>query len=162
MTHMSDQSGSTAGRRALKRTLERPRRWESGVRLLRRLPLAVDAAVSLSAASLAVRRLDQRRIVRLLGVPVARTERTVAPADPRARVVARAVARVARLLPWHPACLPQAIATRWLLHRRGIACDAHLGIVSTTPFAAHAWVSVGDVVVQGGPVAHVSEIARLR
>jgi hypothetical protein len=130
-------------------------------RVLRRLPLALEAALSLSAASLAVRVLSHRRIVRLLGTPVERSARPVgAPGDP-ASLVARAVTRVAARLPSHPSCLPQAIATRWMLRRRGIDCQAHLGIISTAPFAAHAWVTVSGTVVQGGLVAHTSEIARL-
>jgi len=132
------------------------------VRLLRRLPLAAEAALALAVANLAVRLLSQPRIVRLLGEPVERMAGPPAYPGTRARLVAGAVTRVARFLPWHPACLPQAIATRWMLRRRGIECEAHLGVVATEPFAAHAWVSVHGTVVQGGPIGHASEIARLR
>lgn len=72
----------------------------------------------------------------------------------------RAVERVARVLPWRPKCLPQAIATRWMLRRRGISSVGHLGVTDTQPMAAHAWVTVSGAVVQGGPVAHATEVAQ--
>lgn len=130
-------------------------------KLARRVPLALETVAYLSAASLAVRVASERRITRLLGVPVARTD-PIGPPGFQAPRVARAVTLVARWLPWHPTCLPQAITTRWMLRRRGIDCEAHLGIVSTSPFKAHAWVTVRGAVVQGGPVAHLTRIATLR
>ena len=66
------------------------------------------------------------------------------------------------MLPWRPNCLPQAIATRAMLRRRRIACDAHLGVLSTSPFEAHAWITVRGHVVQGGPVTGATEVAALR
>lgn len=75
-------------------------------------------------------------------------------------LVGRAVTRVARRLPWHPACLPQAVATRAMLRRRGIECVSHVGVVRTEPFQAHAWVTVNGCVVQGSPITHATELAR--
>lgn len=130
-------------------------------RLVRYAPLGLEAAASLSAASLALRVVSRRRVTRLLGTPTPPSVEPVGAPGRRARHVAWAVTRVADWLPWQPTCLPQAIATRWMLRRRGIPSDGHLGIVSTNPFAAHAWVSVAGAVVQGGPVGNVREIARL-
>jgi hypothetical protein len=83
------------------------------------------------------------------------------PADvsPDIMRIGRAVERVATVLPWHPVCLPRAMAVASMLRRRGVECRAHLGLTSTAPPEAHAWVTVGDVVVQGGPVDHVTELA---
>ena len=116
--------------------------------------MAVEAAAVLAFASVAVRVLPGGRVTSLLGT-VLTTEPpppAAAGGDARARGVGRMVERVAARLPWQPKCLPQAIATRAMLRRRGIACESHLGIVSTRPLAAHAWVTVGGAVVQGGPV----------
>jgi Transglutaminase-like superfamily len=142
--------------RPLVRGVGRIARW------LRRLPLALEAATSLAIASLAVRLVSRSRLTGLLGIPIEPSHEPQGPPDADARRVARAITRVAAALPWHPTCLPQAIATRWMLRRRGIGCETHLGIVSTAPFSAHAWVSVRGVVVQGGPVPHITEIATLR
>ncbi len=125
--------------------------------------VAAEAGVALVVAGIAVRVLPGPKTTRLLG-----EVRTGAPDEATARELAEArrigaiVERVAGKLPWHPVCLPQAIATRWLLRRRHIRCDSHVGITSTQPLEAHAWVSVGDVVVQGGPVQHAAELGRFR
>ena len=68
------------------------------------------------------------------------------------------VERVARILPWRPRCLPQAIATRRMLNRRMITNRGHLGVVGTAPLSTHAWVTVDGAVVQGGPISHVREL----
>jgi hypothetical protein len=125
--------------------------------------LAAEAALALTVASLAVRVLGSSRTTRLLGFP-ATADQPQPSAAPGAGVrrVGRAVERVSRVLPWRPVCLPQAIATRAMLRRRGIACDSHLGVIGSDPVTAHAWVTVGGTVVQGGPVGHVRELAVFR
>jgi hypothetical protein len=129
---------------------------------LARVPLAAEAALALAIASVAIRALNQPRIVRLLGEPVSPVVLVPRPPSADARLVGRAVERVAAHLPWHPRCLPQAIATRWMLRRRGIGCEAHLGVTGTDPLEAHAWITVHGAVVQGGPVRHTTEVALLR
>ena len=116
--------------------------------------------LALVAADIAVRLLPSPRTTGLLGTP----SRQPAAPDPaggaaQAIRVGRMVERAAAALPWHPVCLPQALATRWLLRRRGIACMSHLGVVSTQPFSTHAWVTVGGTVVQGGGVEVAADIA---
>jgi hypothetical protein len=129
----------------------------------RRGVLGLEATVALTAASLAVRLLPEPRVTRLLGRPEPAGEALARERPgPEARLVGRAVDLVAARLPWRPVCLPQAIATRWLLRRRGIVCVAHLGVTATEPFVAHAWITVRGTVVQGGPVGHATELARLR
>ncbi|HEY2770916.1 MAG TPA: lasso peptide biosynthesis B2 protein [Solirubrobacteraceae bacterium] len=124
--------------------------------------LGIEAGAALLLASVALRVRRRRNAERLLGTITADPAAPPTPEDAEARRVGRAVARVARVLPHEPSCLRQAIATRWMLRRRGIACEAHLGIVSTDPFEAHAWVTVGGVVVLGGPVVGATELAVLR
>lgn len=128
--------------------------------LLRRWPLALEAVVFLTAASVAKGTLSGARITRLLGHAGPAEPRERGPLGSEAALVGRAVSRVARHLPWHPTCLPQALATRAMLRRRGIDCVSHLGVLQTRPVKAHAWVTVNGAVVQGGPVRGVAEVAR--
>lgn len=125
--------------------------------------LFAEAAVALTLATVGIRALPRRTRARLLGTASAVREDVAAGAvDPRARGVGRAVERVASALPWHPSCLPQAIATRAMLTRRRIPSEGHLGIVSRAPLQAHAWVTVDGRVVQGGPVTDATELAAFR
>jgi Transglutaminase-like superfamily len=124
--------------------------------------LGIEAGGALLLASVALRLRGRRNGARLLGTAAAPSAAPPASDNAEARRIGRAVSRVARVLPHEPTCLRQAIATRWMLRRRGIDCEAHLGIVSTEPFEAHAWVTVGGVVVQGGPVGDATELAVLR
>ena len=132
-------------------------------RQIARLLLGAEAAVVLTCATMAIRLLGPTRTTRLLG-RAARSDSSEAGALPsdRVRHLGRAVERVAGFLPWHPKCLPQAIATKAMLRRRGIACYSHLGVINSDPVTAHAWVTVGGTVVQGGPVGHVTELALFR
>ncbi len=128
--------------------------------LLRRLPLALEAAVFLTAGSVAKSALPDGRLTRLLGQPASPEPCETGPPGAEAALVGHAVSRVARLLPWHPTCLPQALAARMMLRRRGVACVSHLGVLQTQPVKAHAWVTVNGAIVQGGPVRNISEVAR--
>jgi hypothetical protein len=132
--------------------------------LIRRASLAAEVAVALTVAGLGVRLLPSPRVSRLLGHIAAEGPPIPAPpaASLEARRVGRAVDKVARALPWKPVCLPQAIATRWLLRRRRIPCESHLGVVGTAPLAAHAWVTVAGAIVQGGHEVQATEVARFR
>lgn len=125
--------------------------------------LGIEAAGSLLLASFALRLRGRHNTAGLLGSASGPSaSETQVHDSAEARRIGRAVSRVARVLPHEPTCLRQAIATRWMLRRRGIGCEAHLGVVSTDPFEAHAWVTVGGVVVQGGPVGGATELAVLR
>lgn len=125
-----------------------------------RVLLAAESAAWLVVASLAVRLLPGHRVTRLLGRSV-----PASPARPVGRAAAgpcrvgRAVARTSRVLPWNPTCLPQAVAVRAMLRCRGISARSHVGVTSSSPFAAHAWVSVDQHVVAGGPVGEATELA---
>jgi Transglutaminase-like superfamily len=129
--------------------------------LISRLPLAVEAAVILTGASLRVRLRPQSETTALLGNPGPPSSPYVpsAGASIEALRIGRAVERVAAVLPWHPVCLPRAVAVTSMLRRRRIECRAHLGVTGAKPPEAHAWVTVGGVVVQGAPLDGVTELA---
>ena len=67
------------------------------------------------------------------------------------RRVRLAIQRALANVPGAPNCLPQALAARWMLERRGIASRLYIG---TAPDEAgtprfHAWLKVGDEWVTG-------------
>lgn len=95
-------------------------------------------------------------------------EREAAPQvlDPRQlrRVerIAYTIPRVAVRLPWRADCLVQALAAEHWLLRFGIGSRLHLGVANEKiePFEAHAWLTVGECVVTGGPVADYASFNR--
>jgi hypothetical protein len=140
-------------------------RWHS----FRALPAqaridALEAAAMLALASPLLRLVPFRHVARWLGdidtAPVPDADPTVA------RAVGRAVERAARHLPWQPVCLPQALAARAMLRRRGIVSTLHFGMRrdgADRAMAAHAWVTAGAVPVVGVPAAEgFTVIARFR
>lgn len=62
-----------------------------------------------------------------------------------------AIATAAKILPWKPMCLPQAVTAQWMLRRRAIPSTLYLGTDPSQNYDAHAWVRVGGVIVTGGP-----------
>jgi hypothetical protein len=70
-----------------------------------------------------------------------------------------AVTRAARYLPFKAACLPQAMAARVMLKRRGIDSVMHFGTAkgiakgSAKRLDAHAWLNAAGVDVTGYPAA---------
>jgi hypothetical protein len=73
-----------------------------------------------------------------------------------------AVKRAARHVPFKAVCLPQAMAARLMLSRRGVKSILHFGAAKgvRTPIAAHAWLDVAGVEVTGYPVdGRFTEIA---
>ncbi len=133
--------------------------------------LAAEAAVWLALAQIALTVLPFRWIAVGLG-PLARerADGAVSPIDlirqTQVRRIGQAVERSARHLPWTALCLPQALAARAMLGRRGITATVHFGMAlsdeETTDQAAtaggrrmlaHAWVTVGKTGVVGAPAA---------
>lgn len=86
--------------------------------------------------------------------PIATSPLTVQQRE-SAVTTAQLVARAASVTPWACRCLPQALATRHLLARRGISGQLFLGVRTgeggglAQGFGAHAWLVCGDVVVCG-------------
>ena len=72
-----------------------------------------------------------------------------------AQGVARHVVRAARHLPFDMVCLPRALATRWMLNRRGIQTRLRIGArpiagsLGKARVELHAWLMLGDSVVIG-------------
>lgn len=58
--------------------------------------------------------------------------------------VRRAVGGTAARLPWHPACLPQALAGALMCRVRGIRAPVALSVWSNQRFAAHAVLAAGS------------------
>jgi hypothetical protein len=92
------------------------------------------------------------------------------PPPPRplvAEEVGWAVTRAARHVPFNAVCLPQAMAARIMLKRRGVDSVLHFGarigqdkIGRDKPIDAHAWLDAAGVEVTGYPVANTfAEIA---
>lgn len=73
-----------------------------------------------------------------------------------------AVTRAARYVPFKAVCLPQAMAARAMLSRRGVKSILHFGAArgKEKPLDAHAWLDAAGVEVTGYPVANeFAEIA---
>lgn len=128
----------------------------------RRRALLVEAMICLALARLVLHLVPFPRIARRLGdfAPPgdarAAQAGTPAPVDaPLARDVGWAVTRAARHAPFAAVCLPQAIAARVMLARRGIASVIHFGACapSEAPEETHAWLNAAGVEVTGYPVA---------
>jgi hypothetical protein len=66
--------------------------------------------------------------------------------------VARAVWRAKRWLPFHSTCLQTALATQIALDARGVASVVRVGVHSAEA-DAHAWVEVGDFVLDDQRIA---------
>lgn len=77
--------------------------------------------------------------------------------------VRKAVTIAARNVPWNAVCLPQAMAAKAMLARRGCGSAFHLGanFDSQGKLVAHAWLVAGGAVVVGAAgVDGVTPLAR--
>lgn len=78
--------------------------------------------------------------------------------------VRQAVTIAARNVPWNAVCLPQALAAKVMLARRGCGSAFHLGATfdSNGKLIAHAWlVAGGQIVVGADGIPGMSPLARL-
>lgn len=110
-----------------------------------------EALALCTIASIMLRVLRFSRIAPRLGRHMAESP----PHQPGAtgaavRRITWAIATAARVLPWKPVCLPQAVTAQWMLRRRGIQSTLYLGTDPGNRYDAHAWVRVGGVIVTGG------------
>lgn len=148
--------------------MARRRSIRASLRRASSLPLAdwallSEAAICLALARLALRFAPFHQIASRLGAFVSPQEaraRSAAPADPTraARLAERvgwAVRAAARHVPFAAVCLPQAIAARAMLRRRGVASVLHFGVAEggSKAFDAHAWLDAAGVEVTGYPIA---------
>jgi hypothetical protein len=136
----------------------------------RRRALIAEAVVWLLALRLALLVIPFPRLARVLGA-------FVSPADPRvaaagaatteraswlAREIGWAVTRGAAHAPFKAVCLPQAMAARIMLKRRGVGSVMRFGAARTPdgPLLTHAWLDAAGVEVAGYPAARgFAEIA---
>ncbi|HZK80688.1 MAG TPA: lasso peptide biosynthesis B2 protein, partial [Humisphaera sp.] len=151
--------------RLIRRLLLRARQLDS-----RRRALLAEAVACLLAARLALIFIPFPRLAQRLGT-------FVPPSDPRvaqaanavpqdqtqlAEEIGWAVTRAARYVPFKAVCLPQAMAARVMLKRRGVKSVMHFGAAkgAEKPLDAHAWLDAAGVEVTGYPVAkNFAEIA---
>jgi hypothetical protein len=65
--------------------------------------------------------------------------------------VSWAVQSVAQHVPLGLVCLPQAMAAKWMLRRRGLDSTLYLGLARPEElrFTAHAWLRVGPKILTG-------------
>jgi hypothetical protein len=129
----------------------------------RRRALLAEAGFCLLMARLALIFVPFPLLARRLGT-------FVPPTDPRtaevktavmtehtrvALEIGWAVTRAAWYVPFRAVCLPQAMAARLMLSRRGVKSVMHFGAVKGTkkPIDAHAWLDAAGVEVTGYPMA---------
>ncbi|WP_437882152.1 lasso peptide biosynthesis B2 protein [Pseudomonas sp. LRF_L74] len=126
----------------------------------------IEAAVFLAIVGVALRVLPFRIIARMVGGVKSGRPSGPATRDHRAAPVGRAVTAAARRLPWHPVCLPQALAASFMLRLRSIPSHLCLGVrLENGALDAHAWLTVdgpdGGVVCGAAQAPHFVPIASL-
>jgi hypothetical protein len=113
------------------------------------------ALLSLTSASLALLVLPAHRLASPSLKPHGQVEHASLAVLNQSVHIGQTVERIARRCFWKPVCLPQAIATAWLLKRRGISFEVLLGVKDAFPtLEAHAWVEVGNTIIVGGDNRH--------
>jgi hypothetical protein len=128
----------------------------------RRRALVVEAVACLLLARLALVFVPFQRLARHLGTFVApakarllQDSQAISPQDVAlAREIGWAVTRAARHVPFKAVCLPQAMAARVMLKRRGVASVMHFGAGKgeNNRLDAHAWLDAAGVEVTGYPL----------
>lgn len=114
--------------------------------------LLAEAGLLLALARAAVILVPFPFLARRFGRPVEPSlESDVIPARLPVSRVRWAVRAVSSRAPLKSPCLPQAIAAKVMLARRGVPATLHLGVRKdvTEGLAAHAWLSAGPLVVTG-------------
>ncbi len=128
-----------------------------------RRALLVEAAVWLVVARITLMVLPFSRIAPRLGRSLApeqgRRYGFPEPPSPRSSAIARevgwAVTRAARHLPFRAVCLPQAMAAKVMLRRRGVVSVLSFGVAPARVMQgeSHAWLTAAGVEVTGYPTA---------
>ncbi len=113
-----------------------------------------EALFLLCWARLLIRLVPFRRLAPRLGRAQAESSSLLTiDAQRLALDVAWAVGAATRHTPLRFVCLPQALAAKWMLRRRGIANTLYLGIAAgrenASAMTAHAWLRCGDKIVTG-------------
>jgi len=126
--------------------------------------LLLEAVLWLALARVAVRIVPFPQIARRLGAFTSPADGLPAGAPPNplpaeallAKEIGWAVTRAARHVPFKAVCLPQALAAKMMLRRRGIGGVLYFGIArdAAGSIEAHAWLLASGVEVTGYPVAN--------
>ena len=114
--------------------------------------LFAEAYVALGIARLALLVVPGRWTTRWMGDRQRETSSEPgADVEATSRRVGLAIARASRHTPWASVCLPQALAAKAMLKRRGVPTTIYLGLSKTSDraMAAHAWTRCGSVIVTG-------------
>jgi Transglutaminase-like superfamily len=109
--------------------------------------MVVEAILLLGIARLIVLTVPFRLMVQLLS----HTPDKGAAGPALLERIGWAITVAARNVPWNAVCLPQAIAAKAMLARRGWGASFHLGVGFNNQgkLIAHAWLLAGDTVVVG-------------
>jgi hypothetical protein len=139
------------------RTWRSYRRLERGDRRLAR-----ETAAALVATRIGLRVGGLRRSKELLVriAPLRTAEACGGLSAPAEMEVARRVAAiqeaVSRHLPWQASCLEKSLVLWWQLGRSGIAAEMRIGARKEAGrFEAHAWVEMGNVVLNDSGETHM-------
>ncbi len=139
-------------------TLDGKLRTFAGLSTAERL-MIFEAVLMLAVARLLILTLPFRVLAHWL----ARAPDKDACSDALPVRVRRAVTIAARNVPWNAVCLPQAMAAKAMLARRGRGSAVHLGarLDPEGRVIAHAWLVTGDTIVVGAAGSrNVAPLAR--
>jgi hypothetical protein len=133
----------------------------TSARLLRRsaaLWLLIQLLAVMTAAQLMVRLLPFRFYAKWLQRP----QQTSEAPPVFVRSLRHKIRLAADILPWQPQCLPQALAGRYILDRRGYHSAFSLGVSDPNDLQkAHAWLTCGELFVSGREQRqHYHEVVR--
>ena len=115
------------------------------------------AVFELARANRSFRNLPPRELVdHVRTSPIGTTQPDGGKFDTRlVERVAFAIPAIALRVPWRSDCMVQAMAAQSWLGRYNISSTMTIGVCKDAPtgFGAHAWLSVGNVVVTGGDIS---------
>ncbi len=128
-------------------------RWRKFISLSRREQLLlIEALFHLTLARVIILLLPFHWFSSRLGQASAESNSELTAAQVMyAAQIGAAVARMSPHTLWDSACLTQAVAAQWMLHRRNIPSTLYLGIEkeSKQKWLAHAWVRCGQNILVG-------------
>ena len=111
--------------------------------------IAFEAATVLVVVKIALMILPFKRVARRLS-GVGAAPASSAARERHAARIGFLIGRSAAVLPFRCDCLPQAIAGKLMLRRRGIPSVLSIGVaLDDRGFRAHAWLRCGSVIVTG-------------
>jgi hypothetical protein len=140
--------------------------WRTKVQALRAMPcadrqLVAEAAILLGVSRLLLLSFPFRLLAPLLSRNIRCSRESLDP-SPNQKV-RRAVMIAARNVPFRAVCLPQAMAAKFMLARRGYPSILHLGVGrnGAGDLMGHAWLESSTAIVVGeAGIANVTPVAR--